>query len=180
MYVYCFPLDTTQAAPGIAAVNGGVVQVPTHDGGLEHTEAKFLPAQAWLERAQAGEVILFPPQFFLMYLMTQFLKPNPTSNAELQEQRERLVEFIKSGRPTWMEKCISPKVLLRLDDGRHALSLESPGPELDGSDRKGDSHYVVAVQYKKEGPRHIDIKTRSEVFAQARQDKRLNQKGLKL
>jgi hypothetical protein len=47
--------------------------IPTHDGGLEHTAAAFDDASVWLTSARAGKIILFPPQVYLLTLVSYFL-----------------------------------------------------------------------------------------------------------
>lgn len=82
------------------------------------------------------------------------------------------MEFVKTGEPAWGEKCISPTVLglpggKRREDGRVVLGLDRPGPEVDGK-RKGDTERVVLVEFKKEGPRRLEVESRKDVLAQGR------------
>ena len=56
----------------------------------------------------------------------------------------------------------------RLPDGRVALGLNHPGFELDGSDRKGDEERVVLVNFKKDGPRDLDVAWRKDVLKEIR------------
>ena len=44
------------------------------------------------------------------------------------------------------------------------LSLESPGEGQEKQGRRGVRDYVVLVQFNKEGPRKVEIKTRKEVM----------------
>ncbi|KAL2022053.1 hypothetical protein VTK56DRAFT_6097 [Thermocarpiscus australiensis] len=71
MYLYMLPLSDDAAQQQH--------DTPTHDGGLEHTAAAFDDAHAWLAKARAGEVILFPPQYYLLHLLAEFLRPPPPS-----------------------------------------------------------------------------------------------------
>lgn len=150
------------------------VQVPTPDGGVEITEARFLPASEWLQMARSGEIILFPPQFFLLHLVAQFLDKEPrrvTSPEELKRRRAELLEFVSSGTPPWTQKYISPKQLKVSSDGRAVLALDSAGPELKGSDKKGDPDRVVLVRFKKEGPREVEVRWRKDVLSDDAQSK---------
>src|SRR5271154_105186 len=73
---------------------------PTSDGGVEHTAALFAPCSTWLSQARANEIILFPPQFYLMHLLAPFLSAPPpyqTFTTEgLQEQRDAVMGFLQS------------------------------------------------------------------------------------
>ncbi|KAL9576384.1 MAG: hypothetical protein Q9212_007143, partial [Teloschistes hypoglaucus] len=144
MYLYFLPL----AHPGIPQT----LHIPTSDGGVEHTEAQFLSAAAWLDLAKENKIILFPPQFFLLSVVGDFLKPVGTSGASetLQAQRDRLLEFAKTGDPTWGERCISPTPLKKEKGKGEVLimALDEPGPELEGTDRKGDAERVIWVQFQ--------------------------------
>lgn len=159
MYLYFLPLAHT-----------GVLQtlhVPTSDGGVEHTEAEFLPASAWLSKAREDEIILFPPQFFLLSLVGDFLKASDGTGTlsidTLQSQRDALLEFVKTGNPPWSEKCISPWPL-RKEGKMLGMGLNDPGPELEGTDRKGDDERVIWVQFKgKEGTSGLRVGWRKDV-----------------
>ena len=93
MYLYMLPLSTGSEGEGspTAATTFAVpvpdqqpratlIPTPAHDGGLEHTAAAFDDASAWLARARAGAIILFPPQFYLLHLVSEFLRPLPSSS----------------------------------------------------------------------------------------------------
>jgi len=185
MYVYFLPLATGDGDSetagsgkiGPLSTSGGDVDipVPTHDGGLEHTEARFLPAQEWIQLAESGEIILFPPQFFLLSLINPFLSPpsgkslNELSTEELTKQRRGLKEFLKTGDPPWGEKCISPiQFMKRKEDGRVVLALDKPGHELTESGRRGEAERVVLVYFRKEGPRKVEVRWKKEVLEEER------------
>ena len=174
MYLYFLPL-----ADALAAASQDVVfPVPTPDGGLEHTAAQFLHASDWLRKAQSGEIILFPPQFLLLHLIAQFLvepATAPTAQSqssvreELKSQRKALQAFVRTGDPPWGEMCISPVMLMRRkEDGKQVLGLDKPGPELEGSGRRGESEHVVLVDFKKDGPRNLEVRPRKAVFDEER------------
>jgi hypothetical protein len=169
MYLYFLPI--TSAPDKIGAFKEAVIPTPTHDGGLEHTAAKFLPPSAWLDMAKSGEIIMFPPQFFLLTMISQFLKPTvdaPMSPETLEQQRKQLRQFVKHSRrdPSWGDACISPLGILggKYGDGRAVLSLEKPGLDLAKLGRKGIKEYVVLVQFSKEGPRKCEVRLREEVL----------------
>lgn len=178
MYLYCMPLPeaaaATEATEGLPVDAEAVIPVPTSDGGIEHTAARFLPASSWLDLARSGEIILFPPQFFLLHLVAQHLSPSADGSVQstrvLQQQRDALVEFIRKG--GWGDKCISPSMSAkRKSDGRIVLGLDKPGPELEGSGREGIKDHVVLVDFKKEGPRRVEVRLRNEVLAEERAQK---------
>jgi hypothetical protein len=177
MYIYFLPL--TQTSKNISSKS--VIPVPTSDGGVEHTAALFAPCKTWLEQARRNEIILFPPQFYLMHLLSPFLasfssssSSSPQSTTQLQEQRNRVMEFLKGdggdGKGvSWEEKVMSPiGILMRKSDGRSVLGLEKPGPELMGSGRGGDEKRVVLVRFGKEGPRDVDVRDRVEILEEER------------
>ncbi|KAJ9383399.1 hypothetical protein DTO063F5_5235 [Paecilomyces variotii] len=171
MYLYFLPLpqeSEKQLLRDIPAEGGREeVQVPTTDGGVEIMEARFLPASEWLRLAGAGEIILFPPQYILLHIVSGFLDKEPRDTAspeELKRRRSELVEFVHSGSPPWTDKYISPKMLKMLPDGRVVLALDSPGPELRDSDKKGESDRVVIVRFNKEGPREVEVRWKKDMF----------------
>lgn len=186
MYIYMLPLSSSPT-DGISSGSDDadaetVIPTPTHDGGIEHTAARFLPPSTWLRLAKSGRIILFPPQFFLLHLLSRFLSPhNPTASTpippteELEQQRKAMLEFVRSGDPPWGEMCISPTVLAlpggkRREDGRVVLGLDRPGPELEGH-RRGESEHVVLVEFKKDGPRRLEVGKKKDVLAEGRETK---------
>jgi len=56
------------------------------------------------------------------------------------------------------------------EDGRVVLGLDRPGPELEGQ-RKGESEHVVLVEFKKEGPRRVEVRKKKDVLAETREAK---------
>lgn len=176
MYIYFLPLsnsDNVYNAGGISSQKDAVIPSPTHDGGLEHTAARFLPPAEWVSMAQSGEIILFPPQLFLLEMIKPFLPTASPSKSythdELQDQRQALKQFLKTSDPPWGDKVMSPTQLMRRKvDGRNVLALDKPGPELEGSERRGDSEHVVLVNFKKEGPRNVEVRLRKAILAEER------------
>ena len=172
MYLYFLPLPNQtdcRVTGTLSTEKEAVIPNPTSDGGIEHTSARFLPLSEWLSMSRSGEIILFPPQFFLMHLLAPFLPPltgpDSTDPGKLSKQRESAMSFVRSGDPSWMEKCISPTALLwKRSDGRAVLALDKPGPELEGSSRKGDTERVVLVSFRKEGPRNVEVAWKKDVF----------------
>ncbi|KAK0251054.1 hypothetical protein LTS09_013760 [Friedmanniomyces endolithicus] len=194
MYLYFLPtLSSAPITEGLRddgnddgyddEAEGQRIPVPTTDGGLEHTTARFLPASAWLRLAQEGRIILFPPQFFLLHQVAQHFDalPSPTAygsisrvpvpREELEARRKSLLEFVATGDPPWTEKCISPTVMPARDgkkreDGRVVLGLQRPGPEVEaeGSGRRGVEGECVLVEFKKDGPRKLAVVTREEAL----------------
>ncbi|KAK3356264.1 hypothetical protein B0H65DRAFT_545463 [Neurospora tetraspora] len=158
MYLYMLPLNTTTAESQTRTV----VQTPTHDGGVEHTAALFDSPSTWLAKASAGEIILYPPQFYLLTLISRFL---PKQSSNYDEQREKLISFLRRvptssvKHPTsdipWAEKVMSPEVVSfakqgSYGNGRVILGLAKPGQELMDSGRGGDVERVVLVDFRKE------------------------------
>ncbi|KAK1148959.1 hypothetical protein N8T08_007634 [Aspergillus melleus] len=178
MYLYFLPLPLESEKSLLkelpAEGEREEIQVPTSDGGIEVTEARFLPASEWLHMAQQGEIMLFPPQFLLLHLVSQFLDKEPragTSIDDLKNRRTQLVEFAHSGTPPWTKKCISPKMLKMTSDKRTVLALDHPGSELKGSDRQGESDRVVLVRFSQGAARQLEVcwKKESRIFTTVRQ-----------
>lgn len=142
------------------------MQVPTSDGGVEINEARFLPASNWLQQAQAGEIILYPPQFLLLSIVAQFLDQSPSTftTTEKEARRKELLDFIHTGNPPWTDKYVCPRGLQMLDDDRAVLALDHPGPELHNSGKKGDDERVILVNFGKDGPRNVDVRWKRDVL----------------
>ena len=186
------PLSTPVTGPGQEIL----IQTPTHDGGLEHTAAAFDDASAWMSRAQSGEIILFPPQFFLLHTVSQFFKSagqTITTTKQYQAERDALLGYLNTT-PTsrgegqgkvhataeipWGEKVISPTVIfMRRSDGRVVLGLDKPGPELKGTGRGGDWERVVLVRFGGEGPREVEVRWREDVVREEREGERREEEG---
>ncbi|KNG87985.1 NUDIX family hydrolase [Aspergillus nomiae NRRL 13137] len=173
MYLYFLPLpfesDKSLLSELPAEGEREEIQIPTSDGGIEVTEARFLPASEWLRLAGSGDVIMFPPQIVLLHLVSQFLDQAPrTGNSvdELRRRRAELVDFVHTGNPPWTEKCISPKMLKMSSDGRTVLALDHPGPELKGTDRQGEPDRVVLVKFAKGTARQVEVRWKKDVFSE--------------
>jgi len=174
MYIYFLPL-TQKSAKNISTK--AVIPVPTSDGGLEHTAALFASCQDWLAQATRNEIILFPPQFYLMHLLAPFLDVSSSKNLtteELQSQRDKVLEFLKGdggdGKGVkWADKVMSPiGLMMRKGDGKNVLGLDKPGPELKDSGRRGDERLVVLVNFAKTGPRDLEVRLRKEILDEER------------
>ncbi|KAI1509492.1 NUDIX domain containing protein [Pyrenophora tritici-repentis] len=204
MYIYFLPLGSTsptkRAAPkgtpplaGLEQEDEIVIPKPTHDGGIEHTAARFLPPNKWIDLARQNRIILFPPQFILTLLLSPYLAASVTSPSSptpslsgLQAERDRCIEFLEKprvydGTPevSFAEACILPLVLGKGEYGQSGqdgvggvdkhtavLALDRPGKEVEeqGQDRRGLREWVVTTKFKKEGPRDVDVRRRDEVL----------------
>ncbi|OJK03078.1 hypothetical protein ASPACDRAFT_113764 [Aspergillus aculeatus ATCC 16872] len=171
MYLYFLPLPAEAEKPVLDEIPSEgqreEIQVPTSDGGVEVTEARFLPASEWLQMAQRGDIILFPPQFLLLHLVAGFLDKKPRVAASLRElhrRRAELTDFVSTGQPPWSEKCISPKMLRMSSDGRTVLALDQPGPELRGTDKQGETERVVLVRFKRGEARELEVRWKQDAF----------------
>lgn len=167
MYVYFWPLTNGNASKSLLSGKAEAeILVPTSDGGKEHTEAVFRSCQEWTEKGSSGDVILFPPQYYLMWQLSKFLRNASASTEELEREREKARKFLQGtggNDVPWAEKCISPQTL-GLWQGRAVLDLSKPGPELKDSGRKGETGEVVLVKFSKAGPREVEVKSRAEVL----------------
>lgn len=146
MYLYFLPLESGLEL----GKRTNQMHIPTPDGGVEHTAAKFAWAGEWIEAALKGECVLFPPQFFLLSLVAEFLKPpsdgkGKLDTGELQEQRRQLMDFVEGEDPPWGEKCISPNPIKKSGDTLW-MGMGDAGPELEGTGRSGDKERVLRVE----------------------------------
>lgn len=179
MYLYFLPIpeisQLENTAQGLPQGGRQEIQTPTSDGGIEISEARFLHASAWLSQARADEIILYPPQFILLSLVAQFLDREGGSSGcssscccitaeEKQRRRAELVEFVHSGSPAWTDMYICPRSMKLLADKRAVLSLDHPGPELQGSGKKGESDRVILVKFDKNGPRKLDVAFKKDII----------------
>ena len=180
MYIYLLPLARS------SSTLPSEMLVPTPDGGVEHTAATFAPAQTFLSRAAANDIILFPPQHFLLVLLNQFFSVGDSGPLHQTSQRENLLAFLRrvptaetaKGREhctaaiPWADKVISPQTIgLRESDQRAILALDKPGPELKGSKRGGDWERVVLVKFGKGGPTKVEVRRREDVLEEERRAK---------
>lgn len=189
MYLYMLPLSTAAAAdPAVRAAEREAL-VPTPDG-AEVLSSAFDDAAHWLARQRRGDVILFPPQAFLLTLVARFCAGPPPAGGEAsvarehyEAQRRGLLDFLgrvptaapgspHSRSPTanipWADKVISPATAAMLDDGRAVLSLDKPGPELKGTGRGGDFDRVVLVRFAKGTALEVEVRPRADVFDEMR------------
>ena len=149
MYLYFLPIDSQLSSK----TDKTQMHIPTPDGGVEHTAAQFLYPQEWLDLSLSGEIVLYPPQFFLLHLIAAYLQPSSSSKddlliSELQAQREKLLHFVKTdGDPPWGEKCISPNPIKKIENGKYLImGMADVGPELEGTHRRGDTERVLRVE----------------------------------
>ncbi|KAK2599932.1 hypothetical protein QQS21_005316 [Conoideocrella luteorostrata] len=179
MYLYLLPISKRSVPSEML--------IPTPDGGIEHTAAQFAPAQTFLSNAANNAIVLFPPQVYLMTLLTRFLTGS-TSDLEAGSlhytgQRKKLISFVRrkvtaetekgkqhaTARISWGDKVISPyTIMFREQDNRVVLALDKPGPELEGSDRGGDWERVALAKFGKGGPSDVEIRMREDVLEEAR------------
>lgn len=199
MYLYFLPLGSaspsSSKSKSAADIAEGadldsdadiVIPHPTHDGGIEHTAARFLPPNKWLSLAQQNRVILFPPQYFLTWHLSHYLSLTVTSAKspvpamdELQRERDGLMEFINQDDGAFGKAIISPLVMggdygekeqgsvgrAKLEKGTAVLKLDYPGPELEKEGVRGSmTKWIVTTKFKKEGPRDVKVWRREEIL----------------
>ncbi|KAF2119748.1 hypothetical protein BDV96DRAFT_596432 [Lophiotrema nucula] len=207
MYIYFLPLGSTSPtkshsrgtppSSGLSEEDEIVIPNPTHDGGIEHTAARFLPPNKWIDLARQNRIILFPPQFFLTLMLAPYLSPTVTSpsspipsSSELQAERDALVNFLNAPRTSanepevsFAEAVISPIVLGKgeygekdqdgvgtgVDKHTAVLVLDYPGKEVEkqGQGRRGLREWVVTTRFKGEGPRDVDVRKRDDILGKA-------------
>ena len=163
MYLYFVPVEE----------EGNVSLHATSDES-ENTATEWKSASEWIAMSRRGDIILFPPQFLLLYLASLHLDVDdgktPTIE-QIKERRDNLRRFVESdGTPPWRDKYISPLSLGHdiMSDGRTVLDLSKPGLELKGSGLAGDTERVIFVKFRKEGPREVDVGWRRDVLEDQR------------
>ncbi|MCJ1272815.1 hypothetical protein MMC21_000604 [Puttea exsequens] len=155
MYLYFLPIDDRASSK----TEQKRMHIPTPDGGIEHTAAQFLYPREWLDMTLTDEIVLFPPQFFLLaliadYLIEQVADQDELGSKEMHEQRRRLMHFVETdGEPPWGEKCISPNPIKRIKGKYMIMGMSDPGPELQGTGRRGDDERVLRVELTREAKR---------------------------
>lgn len=158
MYVYFLPKDTAGAAKTDITAST--------DGGIEHVTLRFATATEWLRLARTGQVIMFPPQVYLLHLLAPLLDHGTHTDLEADERAARM--FVTSGIPLWSGMCICPVAIQDADfegvkDGRVVLSLAHAGPEM-GDRGSGDAERVVLVDMSsRTGPSRLEIVERTSV-----------------
>lgn len=161
---------------------------------IETMAPEWRRASAWLERARSGEIILFPPQFLLLYLISEvldrgFVDGVAESDDVVVSKRDELRKVIEQGGtgggkkggqwPAWRDKFISPIGLqFGRDDKRQVLGLDKPGPELKDSQLVGEWEHVVLVKFAKEGPRQVEVGFRDQILSEAREAEKDKQSKL--
>jgi 8-oxo-dGTP pyrophosphatase MutT (NUDIX family) len=202
MYLYMLPLDDSTPLPefegspkGAAATPQAANEnqrnmIPRHDGGLEHTAAEFGQAESWLVKAKSNKIVLFPPQFYLLHLVSEFTTVDKTRETSMghqqyQTQRDGLISFLARTPTTrpgsdkstasetrphptsvipWAEKVMSPRFLVPgAADGRMIFGVDRPGPELQDSGRGGDYERVLLLRFDRGVTSDMDIYWRDEV-----------------
>ncbi|KEF56582.1 uncharacterized protein A1O9_06771 [Exophiala aquamarina CBS 119918] len=147
---------------------------------VETMAPEWAPPAHWLNRARSGEIILFPPQFLLLFLISEIFDKGGMAagqtddDAEILRKREELRRLIETGggSPPWKDKFISPiGAQFGRPDKRSVLSLDKPGPELKGSGLSGEKDRVVLVKFSKEGPREVEVAWRKDVMKEGREGK---------
>lgn len=199
IYLYVLPGETpyadTRRSPEAAHQPTRATQpiaqtTASSDGGFENTAATFLPAHEWLRLAQLGTIILFPPQFLLLHLISNILdKTNSDPRIRIKQLRDFITH--RNGQPppspapspAWSEKCISPYTLTTRRprrDGKVILGLDKPGPEVQGTGLRGDDDHVVLLKWSREGPRELEVCDRREVLEEGESDEGTGSSTVKL
>ena len=176
MYIYFLPLagspsaTNSEAALSFFSAN---MEKPTPDGGVEHTTAAFEYASEWIARQDAGKLILYPPQTYLLHLVEPYLPSSLISSwedsyNELEGKRQELLDHVSSpdgGDPSFAQKVICPKVM-KMQGQVRVMDLSGSGPELRGTDKRGDSRRVTVMVLRKNSkttPKRVDVRWRNEV-----------------
>lgn len=145
MFLYLIPGDDS------GTVGEETQQLPSDDGGIEVLSTRFIKPYAALEAAKKGEIVFFPPQFYLISILLPFLEESTGLGDHVTKLRRRqLVRFAEGG---FGQMTIEPYILKKLSGGRVIMGL---GPD-------GDRENVVIVQLAKKGePRGLELLKKHE------------------
>ncbi|CAK7207476.1 hypothetical protein SEUCBS139899_010286 [Sporothrix eucalyptigena] len=172
MYLYFLPLDT-----GAETAKSGDVSTPKTNNGAsadqtEVTEAEFATAATWVQRARNSDIILFPPQLYILSLLAPLLK-----GTDYAAERQAVASLVHGGPAPgedpstfvpWADRVISPRLVGKLPDdkdGRAVMLLDYPGPELKNAGRAGDLYRAVVVGNMPPGPpRDLELVLRADVL----------------
>lgn len=149
MFLYFIP-ESNPSAP--ETVGGRTRQLPTDDGGIEIVSTRFMAPQLALDAAKRDEIVLFPPQFYLISMLLPFLEQSAGLEDHVAKlRRKRLVRFAKGD---FGKMTVEPHVLRKLSDRRVLMGL---GPN-------GDKDSFVIVQIAEKGePRGLKLLRKHDV-----------------
>ncbi|KAL7271437.1 hypothetical protein RUND412_005806 [Rhizina undulata] len=126
------------------------------DGGIEVVSTTFLHPRTALNAAKRGEIVFFPPQFYLLSRMAEIFTSGPGGDLrEKEDERIRLWKFASGG---FGDMVIEPEAVKKLGGGRVVMGLN-------GGEGKGDAERVVVVGIPQGGgePRGLELRGKGEV-----------------
>ncbi|CAK7273544.1 hypothetical protein SEPCBS119000_005712 [Sporothrix epigloea] len=186
MYLYFLPLNA-----GAETAKAGDVTVTNNGASADQTEvieAEFATADAWVQRARDGDIILFPPQLYILSLLAPLLKGQAGNYVA---ERMAVADLVNGGPAPgedpatfvpWADRVISPRMAGKLPDdkkGRTVMTLEHPGTELKSTGRAGDFHRVIAVGNVPPGPpRDVELFLRADVMPRVQAKPRIQATGV--
>lgn len=127
------------------AVEDGKVEsqeLPKGDGGIEVVSTTFMDIEKALELNKAGEITFFPPQFYLLSVLKNFVGKDV--HGSVAEKRERLRKYLASS--DFGGRIMTPQMHGVLN-GKTILGF---GP-------KGGSARLLLKNYADSGPRELEI-----------------------
>ncbi|CAK7268911.1 hypothetical protein SEPCBS57363_003331 [Sporothrix epigloea] len=140
----------------------------------EVIEAEFATAASWVQRARDGDIILFPPQLYILSLLAPLLKGEAGNYAA---ERRAVADFVNGGPVpgedlatfvSWADRVICPRMIGKLPDDkkeRTVMTLEHPGIELKGTGRAGDAYRAIVVGNVPPGPpREVELFLRADIM----------------
>ncbi|TFY67813.1 hypothetical protein EVJ58_g1372 [Rhodofomes roseus] len=131
-----FYVTFLEGAPAGGFTSGGKQErLPTPDGGQEVIAARFVHPQTALAEARANNIVLMPPQVYLLSTLADVL----TGNKNTEAQRER-IRALSQG--VFGQMVVQPRALPQRDEqGRTVLTYQ--GDEARGG-AKGRLHRCVS------------------------------------
>ncbi|KAI9731529.1 MAG: hypothetical protein M1834_004649 [Cirrosporium novae-zelandiae] len=170
------------------------------NGGTKITSLEFASPSTWLERANAGEIILPPPEYYLLHLLSQFLTPHPTEAEQpllqkYEKDRAALMGFITSGTPPFGNRAICPQKLNSKEsadnNNKIILALDNkpePGTEMwkrgngevEETETGDPDRFIIAdfTDLETDGPRGLEVVWREEFLKEMGNEDQESGKGM--
>ncbi|CAK7562555.1 MAG: hypothetical protein SEPTF4163_000403 [Sporothrix epigloea] len=177
MYLYFLPLNAAAETAKTGDVTATSASRNKNGASADQTEvieAEFATAATWVQRARNGDIILFPPQLYILSLLAPLLKGEAGNYAA---ERRAVADFVNGGPVpgedpatfvSWADRVICPRMIGKLPNdkkGRIVMTLEHPGAELKGTGRAGDAYRVIVVGNVPPGPpRDVELFLRADIL----------------
>ncbi|CAZ83499.1 unnamed protein product [Tuber melanosporum] len=110
-------------------------QVPSHDGGVEVLSARYLTPSRALEMSEHGEMVFFPPQFYLVWRIGEFLSGENSGEGG----RGKVLEMADG---EFGAMVVEPHPIRLLDGGKRVVM---------GLGERGDKEWAIVIEIPGDG-----------------------------